>query len=459
MVYSLTWLPDVLRAAGLKVAEVEGWASRGRGEMGNVRGVMCHHTANPSTGNMPSLNLLINGRGGDHPLSGPLAQLGLARDGTYYVIAAGRANHAGAGQWKGIDSGNQSFIGIEAENAGTIDAEWPVWQMDAYRRGVAAILRHLNQPAEMCVGHKEYALPAGRKIDPLFDMERFRADVQSCMQGTALIRPITPAVDPVSGKPTLVRGANGPDVEVLQRAIGVDPDGIFGPLTEAAIRIFQASLSLRPDGIVGPLTWGRVFQLFENEQSNLPFVVDQPAIVSPDEASVPKPAKIILDFIGRAESRNNYDCIYGNHQGSLAKSLTKMTLSEIISAGPSWTHRYRSSACGCYQFMTGTLVQLKRTLKLTGAEIFTPEFQDALGLQLLRQRGYERFMSRELSQDGFALGIAKEWASMPVLADCIGAHRPLKRGETYYAGDGLNKALVPPDALEALLREVLASVP
>ena len=36
MPYSLTWLPDVLRGAGLKVAEVDGWRERGRGEMGRV---------------------------------------------------------------------------------------------------------------------------------------------------------------------------------------------------------------------------------------------------------------------------------------------------------------------------------------------------------------------------------------------------------------------------------------
>ena len=111
MVFSLTWLPGVLKAAGLKVAEVDGWRSRGRAEMGTVRGVICHHTAGSATGNMPTLDLLIKGRS---DLSGPLAQLGLGRDGTYYVIAAGRANHAGVGRWRGIDTGNSSFIGIEA---------------------------------------------------------------------------------------------------------------------------------------------------------------------------------------------------------------------------------------------------------------------------------------------------------------------------------------------------------
>jgi hypothetical protein len=96
MVFSLTWLPDVLQRANLKTAEVPEWRGRGRGEMGRVRGVMIHHTVGLPTGNMPSLNLLVRGRA---DLAGPLAQLGLGRDGTFYVIAAGRANHAGKGEW------------------------------------------------------------------------------------------------------------------------------------------------------------------------------------------------------------------------------------------------------------------------------------------------------------------------------------------------------------------------
>jgi hypothetical protein len=173
--FSLTWMPDVLLDAGLKVAEQPGWETRGRGEMGAVQGVMCHHTAGSRTGNMPSLGVVTNGR---PDLVGPLAQLCLGRDGTFFVVAAGRANHAGAGNWQGITTGNSSFVGIEAENTGQTagpNAEpCQAVQMDAYRRGVAAILTKLRADAILCCGHKEYALPMGRKNDPTFEMDDFR---------------------------------------------------------------------------------------------------------------------------------------------------------------------------------------------------------------------------------------------------------------------------------------------
>src|SRR4051794_23904644 len=122
MSFSLTWLPEVLEDAGLKVAEQPGWRNRGHDDVGTIKGVMCHHTAGPKNGNMPSLRVVTEGRPG---LSGPLAQLCLGRDGTYYVVAAGRAFHAGPGEWEGITTGNSSFIGIEAENAGDGTDPWP----------------------------------------------------------------------------------------------------------------------------------------------------------------------------------------------------------------------------------------------------------------------------------------------------------------------------------------------
>lgn len=250
MAYALIWLPEVLLAAGLKVAETPGWADRGRRDMPAPLGVMCHHTASRGPANMPTLNLLIKGR---DDLPGPLSQLGLGRDGTYYVVAAGQANHAGRGIWRGITTGNASFIGIEAENDGKGEV-WPEVQLDAYRRGVAAILRKLGAAANMCVGHKEYA--PNRKIDPAgIDMDPFRAEVDRLIHGLAPPAKLIEAQD-VLKRPTLRRGMKGAAVAELQQKLGLQPaDQVFGALTEGAVRAFQRSKSLVPDGIVGPKTW------------------------------------------------------------------------------------------------------------------------------------------------------------------------------------------------------------
>jgi peptidoglycan hydrolase-like protein with peptidoglycan-binding domain len=263
MAFQLIWLADVLEAAGLKVSRVDGWETRGRGDIGDIFGVICHHTgsSNPQRLNMPTLRALRDGRKASAKLKalpGPLAQLGLARDGTYFVVAAGRAIHAGEGSFRDV-SGNRRFIGIEAENEGTMgDFPWPAVQIDAYHRGVAAILKKLNKDASFCCGHKEYA--PGRKPDPDLNMAEFRASVQAIMDGNGPPAPIIPEVEPQpqpgqAPRPTLRRPAEGELVKVVQSKVGVPADGKFGPKTEAAVRVFQRNHALTPDGIVGPKTW------------------------------------------------------------------------------------------------------------------------------------------------------------------------------------------------------------
>lgn len=149
------WLPDVLSDAGLKVWLSPGWETRGRA-LPTIHGVVGHHTATGTNWTDTAVEALL--RLGRRDLAGPLSQLGLERDGTYVVVAAGRANHNGYGLW-----GN-SAIGIEAYNKGDGIDPWPADQVDAYERGAAAILRHLGRGADRFLGHRE--TDPKRKIDP-----------------------------------------------------------------------------------------------------------------------------------------------------------------------------------------------------------------------------------------------------------------------------------------------------
>jgi N-acetyl-anhydromuramyl-L-alanine amidase AmpD len=246
----LPWLVDVPKAAGLKCAPVDGWQTRGHGPMGEVKGVLLHHTAGGLGGNMPSLGVITKGR---PDLAGPLANYGLGRDGTVYCVSGGRAFHAGKGSWHGVTNGNSELIGIEAENTGLGEA-WSEAQMDAYVRLVAALLKQAGADPIMAVAHREWALPKGRKIDPTgIDMDAFRLKVAGVMNG-GIVRPLIPAKDAQS-RPTLRRGAKGAAVAALQAAIGVKASGMFDAITEAALRAFQRAHGLVPDGVLGPASY------------------------------------------------------------------------------------------------------------------------------------------------------------------------------------------------------------
>lgn len=54
---------------------------------------------------------------------------------------------------------------------------------------------------------------------------------------------------------TLKKGSRGQDVRLLQSQLALHADGIFGPITEEAVKQFQKERNLAVDGIVGPETW------------------------------------------------------------------------------------------------------------------------------------------------------------------------------------------------------------
>lgn len=170
-----TWIADALRDYQLKVEEVRGWRTRGS-ESFAPAGVVVHHTAGSSQGNAPSLNVCINGRS---DLPGPLCQVLVGRDGTCYVIAAGRANHAGAGTWAGL-RGNGSVFGIEAENVGTVREPWKPPLVDVMVRASAALIDGLGRDPRYVCFHREWA--PGRKVDPhTLDPGKFRAAVAAAI--------------------------------------------------------------------------------------------------------------------------------------------------------------------------------------------------------------------------------------------------------------------------------------
>jgi len=54
---------------------------------------------------------------------------------------------------------------------------------------------------------------------------------------------------------TIKLGSKGEDVKVLQKYLGINPDGDFGPKTLLKVKEWQKSKGLTPDGVIGPKSW------------------------------------------------------------------------------------------------------------------------------------------------------------------------------------------------------------
>jgi hypothetical protein len=188
----LTDLADVLRRAGLRVREVDGWQQRQRGGTGyglaDPIGIIVHHTASPSSWDgEPDVNFLAVGCD-----VAPMSNLYVDRGGQWWVLAGGASNTNGTGGPWGpipVDSANSRVIGIEAGNNG-IGEPWPDVMQDAYVAGVAALADAYGVEAGNILSHQEWA--PTRKVDPAgpsrfgsingshsWDMDRFRAAVSA----------------------------------------------------------------------------------------------------------------------------------------------------------------------------------------------------------------------------------------------------------------------------------------
>jgi len=139
------------------------------------------------------------------------------------------------------------------------------------------------------------------------------------------------------------RGDRGSAVRSIQSQLGIPADGVFGPMTERAVKRFQRRHDLVPDGIVGPLTRGAL--------GLRPFSARSLRRTSTRSVRIPA----VLERIAQCESGGNPRAI-----------------------SPGGTYR------GKYQFSRSTW----HNLGGSGDPADAPEWlQDRLALKLYRQSG------------------------------------------------------------------------
>ena len=261
MAYALAAsLERAVKNAGVKYRKVSGWASRGHGTMGSIQSVIVHHTAGPKSGNSPSLNVVAYGRPG---LSGPLAQLFLARDGTVYLVAAGISYHAG--RVSSNRYANSHAIGIEAEATG-LDS-WPAHQIEEYAKLCKALCKEFGLSTSRVQGHKEVAVPRGRKPDPNFNMSQFRKKVGGAKGGVSSGGgtsggSTSRTYKTVAYGKTLGKYDKGDPVKdwqdfLVSHGHKLKVDGYFGDDTVNATKAYQKKAGVDADGMAGPDTIGK----------------------------------------------------------------------------------------------------------------------------------------------------------------------------------------------------------
>jgi len=304
------WLHNALvplqKALGPKLKLYSGYETRSRSTGGfeQIRGILMHHDADPTSGSDDNVLDYEYKNATDKPIGNFHVQ----RDGDVWWGAAGASNHAGKGgpvpTSRGtvpLDKGNLYLIGIEASNNGTGEV-WGTPIMESYLTLVATLCKTFSlKPLEDIYGHWTYCEPScpGRKIDPLgptpsyskfggtsgknkWNMQEVRKEINARLQTTP---PPVPESDWVTlgrsyptppGTPILKKGvihANVPWLQAILCSMNTLPEdgnkpiynpawvgadsmnggqsvvNLFGDATYNALVYWESKNSLTADGV------------------------------------------------------------------------------------------------------------------------------------------------------------------------------------------------------------------
>lgn len=238
-------LGDRLRAEGCQLVEVAGHRTRGSATYA-PRAHLSHHTGGPGS----ALWVIINGRS---DLPGPLSQTNTHRDQRVFLVACGRANHAGPGGWLGA-TGNSQCSGDEADNDGR--EPWGPQAHVTRSRVAAAQLKGRGLDHRWHCRHAEWADPPGRKPDV---HSVIGATMRAVTAG--IMRPAPPAPapppDPEEDEPMLIRYLLPSGTQLLET-----PTGLV--VLDRGDDLVQEPKRLIDHSVLVPITEDQRDQLVEN---------------------------------------------------------------------------------------------------------------------------------------------------------------------------------------------------
>lgn len=218
-----------LRARGVTVVEESDCYSRtvggpvGRAGAKDLLGVESHGVHHTAGGYDDSDRRVV--RDGRPGLRGPLAQWLTHTDGTLRLVSAGYANHAGATRRR-FES-NSWCVGNEIVSRGRSSQDFTPAQVAASKALAEEMAREFDyQLDSWTVGHKEMAVPTGRKVDPAFSMPDFRAGLS--------VASASPTPTPTTPEEGFLMALTDTQQESVFQAVGRTDEGVQSTLRQVA---------------------------------------------------------------------------------------------------------------------------------------------------------------------------------------------------------------------------------
>lgn len=154
----------------------------------------------------------------------------------------------------------------------------------------------------------------------------------------------------------------------------------------------------------------------------------RPAATAPAAGGAAASLPQIREMISQVESRGDYNVMVGGAK----QPLTAMTVAEVLKLQKELIGQGKDSAAGKYQIKYSTLSGIMGKAGVGLNDRFDQATQDKLADALIMGRGFAQY-TKNPTEEGkarFLANLAREWAGLPANPS----------GESYYAGDGKNKA-------------------
>jgi len=167
----------------------------------------------------------------------------------------------------------------------------------------------------------------------------------------------------------------------------------------------------------------------------------------------------VANLIGKNESNNDYT-VYNT--GTKTKPMkvyrrdfSKYTVKQhVANKNTTGNGPDRVFALGRFQIIPKTMEGSYKKAGLTLDSVLSPQNQDLLFYKALLPSAAIRYINKQSDDiDAAVVAIAKVWASVGVPMRMKGAHRMLNKDESYYAGDGTNKAHTTSAQMKEALRQ------
>ena len=212
-------------------------------------------------------------------------------------------------------------------------------------------------------------------------------------------------------------------------------DGKYGPRTAQSVKAFKQDYQL-PGDEFGMSK--KALATLKQAASGAGMTVQKRTQVTPLSGDIGDVAQdsvskgkvgAVLDLIAAPESGGRYDAVY---PGKRRPQILDMNLQDLEKDMRVRGNRFGSSASGRYQYIRKTLAGLVDQMNLSPKkDKFDPATQDKIAIYHLRsQHGLDRWLRGNMSDEDFLKKLSRTWAGLP----------DPKTGQSFYAGDGMNKS-------------------